>query len=98
MTKDTYFPKRKRLGNYPLIKCVNVLLEISIINFVIIRNIFRYLSHKFHGKGPGKNKIEKRMKKGEQEVVSIADNNSQFYTIKFRVVLHSVLKKTNFIS
>lgn len=30
----------------------------------------RYLSHKFHGKGPGKNKVEKRMKKGEQEVVS----------------------------
>lgn len=32
---------------------------------------FRYLSHKFHGKGPGKNKIDKRMKKMEQESVSI---------------------------
>lgn len=31
----------------------------------------RYLSHKFHGKGPGKNKVEKRMKKNEQEGVSI---------------------------
>jgi len=31
----------------------------------------RYLSHKFHGKGPGKNKIEKRIKKAEQEAVII---------------------------
>ncbi|XP_054260871.1 U4/U6.U5 tri-snRNP-associated protein 1 [Macrosteles quadrilineatus] len=31
------------------------------------KEAFRYLSHKFHGKGPGKNKVEKRMKKGEQE-------------------------------
>nr|CAD7262367.1 unnamed protein product [Timema shepardi] len=29
--------------------------------------VLRYLSHKFHGKGPGKNKVEKRMKKNEQE-------------------------------
>ncbi|EFA10481.1 U4/U6.U5 tri-snRNP-associated protein 1 [Tribolium castaneum] len=31
------------------------------------KEAFRYLSHKFHGKGPGKNKIEKRIKKGVQE-------------------------------
>lgn len=31
------------------------------------KEAFRYLSHKFHGKGPGKNKIEKRLKKGIQE-------------------------------
>ncbi|PSN34518.1 hypothetical protein C0J52_24454 [Blattella germanica] len=31
------------------------------------KEAFRYLSHKFHGKGPGKNKVEKRMKKNEQE-------------------------------
>lgn len=31
------------------------------------KEAFRYLSHKFHGKGPGKNKIDKRMKKMEQE-------------------------------
>lgn len=36
------------------------------------KEAFRYLSHKFHGKGPGKNKIEKRLKKVEQEVVSCA--------------------------
>lgn len=35
------------------------------------KEAFRYLSHKFHGKGPGKNKIEKRLKKIEQEVVSV---------------------------
>ncbi|KAM7351710.1 U4/U6.U5 tri-snRNP-associated protein 1 [Cochliomyia hominivorax] len=32
-----------------------------------LKEAFRYLSHKFHGKGPGKNKIEKRLKKMEQE-------------------------------
>lgn len=31
------------------------------------KEAFRYLSHKFHGKGPGKNKIEKRLKKSQQE-------------------------------
>ena len=34
------------------------------------KEAFRFLSHKFHGKGPGKNKIDKRMKKMEQESVS----------------------------
>lgn len=34
------------------------------------KEAFRYLSHKFHGKGPGKNKIEKRMRKSEQDGVS----------------------------
>ena len=33
------------------------------------KEAFRYLSHKFHGKGPGKNKVEKRLKKSEQEGV-----------------------------
>ncbi|XP_052739540.1 U4/U6.U5 tri-snRNP-associated protein 1 isoform X2 [Bicyclus anynana] len=31
------------------------------------KEAFRYLSHKFHGKGPGKNKQEKRIKKAQQE-------------------------------
>lgn len=31
------------------------------------KEAFRVLSHKFHGKGPGKNKVDKRMKKHEQE-------------------------------
>lgn len=35
------------------------------------KEAFRYLSHKFHGKGPGKNKVEKRLKKVEQEGVRI---------------------------
>lgn len=35
------------------------------------KEAFRYLSHKFHGKGPGKNKIEKRLKKVTQEGVNI---------------------------
>ncbi|XP_026282072.1 U4/U6.U5 tri-snRNP-associated protein 1 [Frankliniella occidentalis] len=33
------------------------------------KEAFRYLSHKFHGKGPGKNKVEKRMKKMEQDAL-----------------------------
>lgn len=38
------------------------------------KEAFRYLSHKFHGKGPGKNKIEKRLKKSEQDGVSAVWN------------------------
>lgn len=38
------------------------------------KEAFRYLSHKFHGKGPGKNKIEKRLKKVEQEGVSYKES------------------------
>lgn len=33
------------------------------------KEAFRHLSHKFHGKGPGRNKIDKRMKKKDQESV-----------------------------
>jgi len=33
------------------------------------KEAFRYLSHKFHGKGPGKNKVEKRMKKVQEEAL-----------------------------
>lgn len=38
------------------------------------KEAFRYLSHKFHGKGPGKNKIEKRLKKIEQDGVRFIIN------------------------
>ncbi|CAG2115520.1 unnamed protein product [Medioppia subpectinata] len=31
------------------------------------KEAFRHLSHKFHGKGPSKNKIDKRMKKKDQQ-------------------------------
>lgn len=47
------------------------------------KEAFRYLSHKFHGKGPGKNKVEKRLKKNEQEGVrfykSFKFNSNQIY-------------------
>ena len=33
------------------------------------KEAFRYLSHRFHGKGSGKKKTEKRMKKVEEEQV-----------------------------
>ena len=38
------------------------------------KEAFRYLSHKFHGKGPGKNKIEKRLRRKEQERVSFLNS------------------------
>jgi hypothetical protein len=44
------------------------------VGYVVSLSNFRYLSHKFHGKGPGKSKVEKRMKKNEQEGVSIGPN------------------------
>ena len=43
------------------------------------KEAFRYLSHKFHGKGPGKNKVEKRMKKNEQEGVRINATRPLFF-------------------
>ena len=46
------------------------ILKCSDFNVVSVSN-FRYWSHEFHGKGPGKNKVEKQMKKAEQEGVSI---------------------------
>lgn len=48
------------------------------INFHNENNILfcRYLSHKFHGKGPGKNKVEKRIKKNVQEGVSFLISKS----------------------
>lgn len=44
-----------------------------------LKEAFRYLSHKFHGKGPGKNKIEKRLKKMEQDGVSLYKEASKLY-------------------
>ena len=35
------------------------------------KEAFRYLSHRFHGKGSGKMKTEKRQKKWEQEQVNV---------------------------
>ncbi len=35
------------------------------------KEAFRYLSHRFHGKGSGKKKTEKRMKKMEEEQVCV---------------------------
>lgn len=37
------------------------------------REAYRYMCHKFHGKGPGKNKIDKRLKK-QQNKFSSTDN------------------------
>jgi U4/U6.U5 tri-snRNP-associated protein 1 len=41
------------------------------------KEAFRFLSHRFHGKGSGKKKIEKRAKKLAEEDVSIYQKRKQ---------------------
>ncbi|XP_060516970.1 U4/U6.U5 tri-snRNP-associated protein 1 [Cylas formicarius] len=55
---------REKDGFKPNVKLEYIDDEGHILNS---KEAFRYLSHKFHGKGPGKNKIEKRIKKNVQE-------------------------------
>ncbi|XP_076266874.1 U4/U6.U5 tri-snRNP-associated protein 1 isoform X2 [Rhynchophorus ferrugineus] len=55
---------REKDGFKPNVKLEYIDDEGHILNS---KEAFRYLSHKFHGKGPGKNKVEKRIKKGAQE-------------------------------
>ena len=49
-----------------------------------LKEAFRVLSHKFHGKGPGKNKIDKRMKKLQQEskLKSMTSNDTPLQTTR----------------
>nr|XP_014099711.2 U4/U6.U5 tri-snRNP-associated protein 1 isoform X1 [Bactrocera oleae] len=74
--EDDKFGRRDRFHAGPIMEFKdkdtfkpNVKLEYIDDNGRILnsKEAFRYLSHKFHGKGPGKNKIEKRLKKMEQE-------------------------------
>lgn len=73
---DEKFNRRDRFQSGPIMDFKeketykpNVKLEYIDDNGHILneKEAFRYLSHKFHGKGPGKNKIEKRLKKSEQD-------------------------------
>lgn len=57
------------------------------------KEAFRYLSHKFHGKGPGKNKIEKRLKKSEQEGVSLRMRYRFCYAMYLRSISYFQLMK-----
>lgn len=59
------------------------------------KEAFRYLSHKFHGKGPGKNKVEKRIKKSVQEQVGI--NFAKISLFSANLNLLSNIKNTIFI-
>lgn len=77
--EDDKFQRRDRYHNGPISDFKekdtyrpNVKLEYIDDNGRLLneKEAFRYLSHKFHGKGPGKNKIEKRLKKNEQDGVS----------------------------
>lgn len=57
---------REKDGFKPNVKLEYIDDEGHVLNS---KEAFRYLSHKFHGKGPGKNKIEKRIQKSVQEGV-----------------------------
>ena len=63
---------------------------------VLVSQAFRYLSHKFHGKIPGKMKTEKRSKKIQEEAVSL-----QFVVelkIEICVLLWDFLDSSFFVS
>lgn len=47
------------------------------------KEAFRILSHKFHGKGSGKNKVDKKRRKIEQEKVN---NLSDFRFCTFEIL------------
>jgi len=51
---------------------------------LIPKEAFRYLSHKFHGKGSGKNKTEKRMKKWNEESLmkSMSSGDTPLQTVE----------------
>lgn len=77
-SEDDKFGRRDRFHSGPIMDFKdkdnfkpNIKLEYIDDNGRILnlKEAFRYLSHKFHGKGPGKNKIEKRLKKTEQDGV-----------------------------
>ncbi|XP_076068528.1 U4/U6.U5 tri-snRNP-associated protein 1 isoform X2 [Oratosquilla oratoria] len=57
---------REREGYKPDVKLEYIDDEGRKLN---LKEAFRYLSHKFHGKGSGKNKTEKRMKKWHEETL-----------------------------
>ncbi|OXU31548.1 hypothetical protein TSAR_003523 [Trichomalopsis sarcophagae] len=56
----------EKIGYRPILKLEQIGDDGRVLT---TKEAFRYLSHKFHGKGPGKNKVEKRMKKAEQELL-----------------------------
>jgi hypothetical protein len=47
------------------------------------KEAFRLLSHKFHGKGSGKNKIDKKRRKVDQDKVNTYTRISYRYYIPF---------------
>lgn len=60
--REGSFPEKK--GYKPNVRIIHVDdsgRELS------IKEAFRFMSHKFHGKGSGKKKLEKRMKKIQEE-------------------------------
>lgn len=53
------------------------------------KEAFRQLSHRFHGKGSGKRKTEKRQKKVEEEQVNI---NTLKFSLSFPALLIIIIR------
>lgn len=105
-TEDDKFHRRDRYQAGPITDFrdksnfnPNVKLEYIDDNGRILnaKEAFRYLSHKFHGKGPGKNKIEKRLKKMEQEGVGFLFSNflSKSLDVLFSLQLMKTMSSTD---
>lgn len=54
------------------------------------KEAFRILSHKFHGKGSGKNKVDKKRRKIEQEKVTYP----AYHLIKLKVITFSLVSSS----
>ena len=63
------------------------------------KEAFRYLSHRFHGKGSGKKKTEKRIQKYQEELVTfltlVPVNAYRCLLFKFRTVHNHLTIQTN---
>jgi len=56
------------------------------------KEAFRYLSHRFHGKGSGKKKLEKRIKKSEEDhVINLQHLYQLVIFCYFPAYIHTVL-------
>lgn len=56
------------------------------------KEAFRYLCHKFHGKGPGKNKIDKRLRKQEANKNKVLSTDSSLATAALMIAKQKELK------
>lgn len=56
------------------------------------KEAFRYMCHKFHGKGPGKNKIDKRLRKQNANKIKVLSTDSTLATATLMIAKQKELK------